>query len=139
MSEANEERSEPTSLNYNLKPMPNLKEIKNLIENHPVALATVTSENKPNVICVAGIKVVSADEILITDNHMNQTLKDIAQNKNICLVVWDHDLRSCKLIGESEYFTEGKWKKYVEELEENKNLPAKGAILVKISKIIPSK
>jgi len=119
--------------------MPNLIEIKTLIENQPIALATVTPDNKPNVICVAGVKVVSADEILITDNYMNQTLKDISQNRQVCLVVWDSEMCGHKLIGESEYFTEGQWKKYVEELEENKNLPAKGAILVKISKIIPSK
>ena len=116
----------------------NLLEIKELIENSPVALATVTSSNKPNVIGVAFVKVVSDNEVLITDNYMNQTKNDILENKNICLIVWDKDLKGFKIIGKAEYFTEGKWKKYVEEINENEGLPAKGAILITVEKIIPS-
>src|SRR3989338_8564345 len=116
----------------------NLLEIKNLVENNPVALATITLENKPNVIGVASVKVVSENQVLITDNYMNQTVKDIQNNKNVCLAVWDKNLKGCKLIGEAEYFTEGKWKDFVEKMEENKGMPANGAILVRVSKIIPS-
>ncbi|MFA5987538.1 MAG: pyridoxamine 5'-phosphate oxidase family protein [Candidatus Paceibacterota bacterium] len=119
--------------------MENLNEIKNLVENNPVALATVTENNNPNVIGVAFVKVISSDQILVTDNYMNQTIKDVHKNKKVCLVVWDSDMNGYKLIGEAEYFSDGPWKKYVGQLEENKGLPAKGAILVKISKIIPSK
>jgi uncharacterized protein len=116
----------------------NLLEVKQLIENNPVALATVTLNNKPNVIGVAAVKVVSDSEVLITDNYMNQTKKDIIENNNVCLIVWNKDLKGYKIIGKAEYFTEGKWKKHVEEMEENKYLPAKGAILIKVEKIIPS-
>ena len=116
----------------------NLLEIKQLIENNAVALATVTGDNKPNVIGVDGVKIVSDNQVLITDNFMNQTIKDIANNKNVCLAVWNKDLKRCKLIGKAEYFTEGKWKKYVENLKENNGLSAKGAILITVEKIIPS-
>ncbi len=116
----------------------NLLEIKNIIENNPVVLATVMEEGRPNAISVAGVKVVSDSEIVITDNYMNQTLKDILNNKNICLLVWDKDLKGCKMIGQAEYFTDGKWSDFVKNLPENKGFPAKGAILVKIEKIIPS-
>jgi predicted pyridoxine 5'-phosphate oxidase superfamily flavin-nucleotide-binding protein len=116
-----------------------LLEIKNLIEKNPVALATVMEDNKPNVIGVAGVKVVLENRILITDNYMNQTVKDILNNKNVCLEVWDKDLKGYKLIGDAEYFTVGEWKKIIEEMPENKGLPAKGAILVNVSKIIESK
>ena len=116
----------------------NLSEIKSLIENNPVALSTVTESNKPNVIGVAFVKVVSDSELLITDNYMNQTKKDILGNNNVCLIVWDEDLKGFKIIGKAEYFTEGKWKKYVEEMSENEGLPAKGAILVKVERVIVS-
>jgi len=119
--------------------MINLDKIRNFIESNPIAFATVTAESKPNVIGVAFVKVVSGDQILITDNYMNQTIKDIFQNKNVCLTVWDSELTGYKLIGQAEYFTSGKWKEYIEQIEENRGLPAKGAILVKISKIIQSK
>lgn len=116
-----------------------LKHFKNLIENHPVGLATVTEENKPNVIGVAYVKIVSDDEVLVTDNYMNQTLKDISVNPNVCLIVWDKDLNGCKLVGTVEHYMEGKWKKFVEGMEENNGLPAKGALLIKVTKIIPSR
>ena len=116
-----------------------LSQIKRIIENNPVAFATVTDRGKPNVIGVACVKVVSDNQILITDNYMNQTKKNICENKNVCLVVWDKNLKGYKLIGEAKYYARGKWKEFVERMEENKGLPAKGAILVKISKIIPSR
>lgn len=119
--------------------MDNLNQIKKLIESNPMAFATITIDNKPNVIGVAFVKVVSDDQILITDNYMNRTVKDISQNKNVCLIVWDSEMRGYKLVGEAEYFIDGEWKNYVEKMEENKGLPAKGAILIKISKIIPAK
>jgi len=117
----------------------NLSEIKRIIENNPVAFATVTDGDKPNVIGVACVKVVSDNQILITDNYMNQTKKNILENKNVCLVVWDKNLKGYKLIGEASYYASGEWKEFVERMEENKGLPAKGAILVKISEIIPSR
>lgn len=117
----------------------NLIEIKNLIEENPVALATITENNKPNVIGTAFAKVISENEILLTDNYMNQTVKDILQNNNVCLAIWDKNLKGVKIIGIAEYRTTGKWKTFVENLKENTGLPTKGAILIKISKIIESK
>lgn len=116
----------------------NLSEIKQLLENNPVALATITIGNKPNVIGVAFVKVVSLSEIVITDNYMNQTKKDIIENNNVCLIVWNENMKGYKVVGKAEYFTEGKWKNYVEEMKENEGFLAKGAILVKVEKIIPS-
>jgi len=54
-------------------------------------------------------------------------------------MVWDSNLCGHKIIGQAEYYTSGPWKDYVERMEENKGLPAKGAILIKVSKIIKSK
>ena len=116
----------------------NLLEIKHIIENNPVALATVIDGGKPNVLGVACVKVVSDTEVLVTDNYMNQTLQDILNNKNVCLLVWDKNLKGYKMIGQAEYFSDGKWLDFVKGLPDNAGLPAKGAILVKIEKIIPS-
>ena len=44
-----------------------------------------------------------------------------------------------KLIDQAKYFTDGDWKKYVEQMPENKGLSAKGAILIDVTKIIQSK
>jgi predicted pyridoxine 5'-phosphate oxidase superfamily flavin-nucleotide-binding protein len=115
-----------------------LLKIKKIIENNPVAVATVMSKAKPNAVALAFAKVVSDKEILLTDNYLNQTVKDLQKNKNICLLVWNKKWEGYKIIGRARYLKTGKWKKFVEQMKENKGLPAKGAILIKVSKIIKS-
>ncbi|MCM8803600.1 MAG: pyridoxamine 5'-phosphate oxidase family protein [Candidatus Omnitrophica bacterium] len=111
-------------------------DIKKLIEGNPLAFATTDSIGKPNVIPVAYVKVVSKNQILITDNYMKQTKENLGKNNNVCLAVWDKNWKGYKLVGSAKYFTSGKWKKFVKEMPENKGLPAKGAILVTVSKLI---
>jgi len=112
------------------------QKIKKIIENNPLAFSTITKNKKPNVIAVACAKVVSADQVLITDNYMKQTKENLRHNPNVCLAVWDKNWRGYKLIGQAKYYTTGRWKKIIEEMKENKGLPAKGAILIKVTKII---
>ena len=116
----------------------NLLKIKNLIEKNPLAFATV-SNNKPNVIGVACVKVVDKNKILITDNYMKSTIKNISLNNNVAIVVWDKNLNGYKLIGRAKYYTSGKYFEFVKKMKENRGLPTKGAILINISKIIKSK
>ena len=111
------------------------KETKKLIEENPLSFATVTRDGNPNVIAVAYVKVVSKNQLIITDNYMNKTKENI-ENNNVCLAAWDKKWNGIKIIGTAEYFIEGKWKTFVEQMPENKGLPAKGAILITISDLI---
>jgi predicted pyridoxine 5'-phosphate oxidase superfamily flavin-nucleotide-binding protein len=111
------------------------EEAKKITEQNPVAFATV-NDDKPNVIGVAYVKVVSENQVLITDNYMRQTKENLKENKNVCLAVWNKNWEGYKLVGTAEYFENGQWKKYVEEMPENKGLPAKAAILVTVSRLI---
>ncbi len=116
----------------------NLLEIKNIIESNPVSLSTIMKDGKPNAIGVAYVKVISNMEIIITDNYMNQTIEDIQNNKNVCLLSWNNDMKGYKLIGQAEYLSSGKWLDFVKNMPENAGLSAKGAVLVKVTNIIPS-
>lgn len=111
-------------------------QIKSLIEKNPVAFATVDKNSKPNVIGVACLKIVSKNQILITDNYMKQTVSNILKNSNVCLAVWNRKQEGYKLIGKAKYYSTGKWKEFVEKMRENKGMPAKGAIIITVSKII---
>lgn len=111
-------------------------EIKKLIEENPLAFATVDNAGKPNVVGVAYVKVVSQNQIIISDNYMKQTKENIKSRTDVCLAVWDKTWNGIKIVGTSEYFDIGKWKKFVEDMPENKGLPAKGAILVTVSELI---
>ena len=119
--------------------MEKLSQYKSLIEENTVVMATVMMDGKPNAICVGSVKVVGDDRLLITDNYMNQTVKDIQGINNVCLIIIDAEQNCRKFVGTAEYFTEGKWKLTVEQMPENKGYSAKGAILVTVSKIIESK
>lgn len=112
------------------------EEAKKIIEENPVAFATVDKNNKPNVIGVAYVKVIDKDKILITDNYMKQTKENLANNKNVCLAVWNKEWYGYKLIGTAEYSNSGKWLDFAKKMPENKNLSAKGAIVIKLSNII---
>ena len=65
--------------------------IKKLIEENALALATVDEKENPHCIAVGFAKVVSDNEILITDNYMLITPKNIQKNSNIALAVWNRE------------------------------------------------
>ena len=111
-------------------------ETKKLIEENPIAFATVDEANKPNVIGIAFVKVISENQVLITDNYMKQTKDNLAKNNNVCLAVWDKNWKGIKLIGKASYYEDGQRKSYVEKMPENEGLPAKGAIIVNISELV---
>lgn len=114
-------------------------DIKNLIEKSAIAIATVDEMGDPHCITVVFAKVVSENQILITDNYMIKTIENLKRKPSIALAVWGKDWeKKCfgyGLKGSTEYFTEGKWHEMVESFPGNKGEPCKGAILITIEKI----
>ena len=104
-------------------------EQKKIIEENPVAVATINEKGKPHVIAVAYVKVTEG-KLIVTDNYMKSTKENIQNNKNVSLAVWDKDWNGFRISGEAEYFSEGKWHEFVKAMEENKNEPCKGAIAI---------
>ncbi len=110
-------------------------EARELLENNPIAFATVDRGGKPNVIGVSGVKVVGDCQVVITDNFMRQTRENVMVNKSVCLAFWNPEEEGFKMVGTAEYFADGKWVEFVKALPENKGFPAKGAILVTAEKL----
>ena len=106
-----------------------------LIENNPLAFATVNKDGSPNVIAVACVKVVHKHDLLITDNFMKHTVGNLKANNSVALVVWNSDWKGLKINGTANYYSDGPWLEKVKDLEDNKDLPAKGAILISITDI----
>ncbi len=119
-----------------------IEKLKQLIENNIMAFASVGETGKPHNIAVGSSKVVSKNQIVVTDNFMEETTKNILNN-NISLVVWNTDRENRKdcygyeFMGAAEYFTSGKWIENIRDRYKNegKNFPAKGAILITINEI----
>lgn len=102
---------------------------KRLIEKSVIALATCKN-NKPHVIPIACAKVVGKT-IIITDNFMKKTKENLLKNKTVALAFWKNG-RTYSMPGKAEYYNQGKWLEFVKKMKENKGLPAKGAIVIKL-------
>ncbi|MBI5148928.1 pyridoxamine 5'-phosphate oxidase family protein [Candidatus Pacearchaeota archaeon] len=108
--------------------MVNLKKLENKI----LILAT-SKNNKPHQIAVEVNKILGK-QILITDNMMKETRKNILKNKNVSLIFWDNK-GGFELRGIAQYHSSGKWFDFVKGLKENKGFKPKGAIVININKI----
>ncbi|MBW2993531.1 pyridoxamine 5'-phosphate oxidase family protein [Candidatus Woesearchaeota archaeon] len=109
------------------------EELKKLIEENALAFATADESGNPHCIAVGDVRVVSENQILVTDNYMVETVKNIKKNPNVALTVWKED--GFELRGTAEYFNKGKWCEETKKIPENQDMPCKGAILITINKI----
>jgi len=113
------------------------EEVKKIIEENAVAFATVGKDGNPHCVAVGDARVVSKNGILIGSIFLKETVKNIKNNNNVSLAVWNKDWeRECigyELKGKAEYFSSGKWLEKVKQI--HKGFSPKGAILITISKI----
>jgi uncharacterized pyridoxamine 5'-phosphate oxidase family protein len=112
-----------------------LKKIKQMIEKFPIYIATTDRNCNPHVIAVACVRVLDDKKLLITDNYMKTTRKNLLSNNKVEILVYDKQWKGCRIKGKSKYYNSGKWLDFVKSMKENKSHPAKGAILVTASKI----
>ena len=117
------------------------KNIKELLETNAVAVATISEVGTPHCIAIGFPKVISDSEVLITDNYMNETPKNIQNNSSVSLAVWsrnwenDEECEGYELKGEASYYKEGDLHKKVKSMPENTGMPCKGVILVSVNTI----
>ena len=104
------------------------------LEHRIVAFSTVTREGRPHTIAVEINRVID-DRIIITNNQMNVTPINIKNNSNVSIMFWT-DETGFRIEGKAEYYESGEYFKIVKSLPENKNYKPKGAIVVKVKKII---
>ncbi len=113
--------------------------MKNLIENNALGFASVDKFGNLHNIAVGFVKVVSENELVISNNYINETVDNLKLNPNVSLVVWVRDWeKNCvgyELKGVANYFTDGEWIDFIRKIPVNKGESCKRAILVKLNKI----
>lgn len=113
--------------------------MKKMIEDGVLGFASVNKNGEPHNIAVAYVKVVSKNQLLISNNYLIETIENIKNNSNVSLVVWpDKWKENCigyELAGKAEYFTNGKWLEEIKKIPINEGEPCKGAILVTLNKM----
>lgn len=107
--------------------------LKKYIERSVLAVGTLYSK-QPHVIAVSCVKVLSKNKVLITDNFMRKTTRNIKKNNKISLCLWGNQ-GGYEITGTANYYNKGKWLNFVKSMKKNKGLPAKGAIIVNIKNI----
>lgn len=135
------------SLSYsNLKehefPMAKMNQrIKEIFEKQrPIVLATATKEGIPNVVPVGMKKIIDDETILISDQYLNKTRKNIEANPRVAITMWDK-AEGYQIKGTVSIETSGprfeETARWAEERGKSINRPlqSKGALILKITEI----
>ncbi len=114
------------------------KQDKNFLnKNYTIVLSTCDLEHKVNSVFVEICKIED-NNIIITDNEMKKTKKNILENKNVCILAYDKKYNVLKIFGRAGYHTKGKYFDYVKNFKDNIGHNTKGAVVIKVNKIIKS-
>ena len=81
----------------------NLFDYKELIDGKPMHIATINTDNNPNLSVASDISVLGADKIIISVNEMNNTGNNSSANvPTIKLEVVDNSKLESVLYGDKE-------------------------------------
>ena len=108
--------------------------IKKLIEGQAIGLATINYDNKKPHNIAMEINKVEGDKIIMTDNHMDKSLKNIRNNPEVSIVFWNDEV-GFRIDGTASYDSNDKWFKFVKDLKENIGYSPKGALIIKVNEI----
>ncbi|CDG65248.1 pyridoxamine 5'-phosphate oxidase-related FMN-binding protein [Methanobacterium sp. MB1] len=113
------------------------EEMMDAIEKDLVFLATASSEGIPNVVPIGFARPIDNGSILIADNYMNKTRKNIEENPNVAIVTKDAQKNPYQFKGKAEIVESGKIFDEVVEWAQNvmTKLNPKAAIVVKLTEI----
>ncbi len=112
-----------------------LETIKNLIECHPMHIATITKESHPNLAVVSDIKVLDNKTLLLSNNEMIHTPDNIQNNPNVVLTSFNEKWAGVRITGKAKYYTKGKYFELCDELFNNDTATPKGVIIIKVTKV----
>jgi len=110
-----------------------IEDIRDKLEKAIIAVATINKKNRPHNIAIMYAKVAEG-KVIITNNFMKSTIENLKINPYVSLLFWE-DEKGWRIEGKAEYFDSGKWLDFVKSLPENKDYPAKGAVVVDINEI----
>ena len=120
----------------------NLFEYTDLINDKPMHIATVRSDNNPNLSVASDVRVIDNDKIIISVNEMNNTQRNIKNNPNVVLTVFNKDWIGLRIFGEATFYPDGEYYDFCQNtfFANNETTPfgatkPKGAIVVKVVKI----
>lgn len=68
------------------------EEMKTALSNNKIfSVATASPDGEPNVVAISFVKLISDDEILVMDNFMGKTAKNLEANPRVAISCWPVD------------------------------------------------
>jgi len=120
--------------NFMVKMPPEIKDI--VAKQKPLPIATADKSGKPNVVFVTMWKILDDETLLIVDNFLNKTRKNLEVNPNMALVVYDGDAKkSYQLKGTVDIESRGDKFTSAKEMADAKKLPGKAAVVFHVKEI----
>lgn len=113
------------------------EEMMDAIEKNLVFVATVSKEGVPNVVPIGFARPLDEKTILIADNYMNKTIKNLEDNHKLSLIVQDAKSLPYQFKGTVKIFKSGEYFDQVVDWAQNvmSELEPKSAILFKVEDI----
>jgi predicted pyridoxine 5'-phosphate oxidase superfamily flavin-nucleotide-binding protein len=103
-------------------------------------IATADRVGKPNVVLVGVWKVIDDETILIVDNYLYKTKKNIQENPRMAFIVHDRESRrSFQLKCSVKIETSGKMFEDAKAMAMPKKLPGKSAVVLTVEEIYDAK
>ena len=110
------------------------KEARELFEKESlIAFGTADKEGSPNVVPIYWKKIKEDGTILLIDNFMKMSKKNLLENNKVCVSFWGEE--AYKLKGTATYHTEGpvyeEGKKFIQAKKPEKT--PKGVVEIKVT------
>lgn len=120
----------------------NLLDYTTLIDGNVIHIATVSSDNSPNLSVASDVKVIDKNKIIISVNEMRNTQLNIIHNPNIVLTAFDKELVGLRIYGKAKFYTNGEYYDFCKKnfFANNEVTPfgakkPKGAIVIIVDKM----
>jgi len=74
----------------------------------PIPVATASKDGRPNVVPMSYVKALDDSTVLIADNYMDKGAKNLEENPQVAICVWDTETKqSYQIKGTAEVFRSG--------------------------------
>lgn len=84
----------------------NLFDYTELINDKPIHIATINSNNNPNLCVASDVRVIDKNKIIISVNEMNNTQKNIQYNDNVVIIAFNNDWVGLRMYGKAIFYND---------------------------------
>lgn len=86
-----------------------LAQYREIIDNKPIHIATVTPGSDPNLAVASDVKVLDDSHLLVSANEMVHTQENIQHNPKVVITAFDKDWKGVIIFGVAKFYEDGEY------------------------------